>query len=216
MRIGVMGTGMVGNSIATKLVALGHEVTMGSRTADNEAAAEWVTADGSGASQGTFADAAAFGELLFNCTSRAASIDALSSANSGDLAGKTLIDVANALDRSGGMPPSLFVSNTDSLAEQIQRACPDARVVKALNTMNHEVMVDPAKVPGSHNVFVCGNDESAKTEAVELLRGFGWPADDIVDLGDLSAARGTEAYLLLWLRLWGTFQTGHLNIKVVS
>lgn len=216
MRVGVLGTGMVGKSIATKLVSLDHEVMMGSRTADNEAGAEWVAAAGSGASHGTFADAAAFGELLFNCTSGAASVEALSSADAEDLVGKTLVDVANPLDFSQGMPPSLLVSNTDSLAERIQRAFPDARVVKALNTMNHEVMVDPAKVPGSHNVFVCGNDESAKTKAVELLHSFGWPADDIVDLGDLSAARGTEAYLLLWLRLWGTFQTGHLNIKVVS
>lgn len=215
MRIGVLGTGMVGRSIATKLVELGHEVMVGSRTADNESAAEWVAASGSGASQGTFADAVAFAELVFNCTSGAASVDALSSADSQDLAEKTLIDVANPLDFSQGMPPSLLVSNTDSLAEQIQRAFPDARVVKTLNTVNHEVMADPSKVPGRHNVFVCGNDESAKAETVELVRSFGWAAEDIIDLGDLSAARGTEAYLLLWLRLWGAFQTGHLNIKVV-
>lgn len=215
MRIGVLGTGMVGRSLATKLVELDHEVMMGSRTADNESAAEWVASAGSGASQGTFADAAAFGALLFNCTSGAASIEALSLAHAQDLAGKTLIDVTNPLDFSQGMPPTLFVSNTDSLAQQIQRAFPDARVVKTLNTVNHEVMVDPGRVPGRHDVFVCGNDKSAKAEVVELLRSFGWAAENIIDLGDISAARGTEAYLLLWLRLWGAFQTGHLNIKVV-
>ncbi len=113
------------------------------------------------------------------------------------------------------MPPSLFVCNTDSLAEQIQRSFPEARVVKTLNTVNHEVMVDPAKVPDGHDVFVCGNDETAKTEVVELLRSFGWPAEHIVDLGDISAARGTEAYLLLWLRLRGALGTGYFNVGVV-
>ena len=112
------------------------------------------------------------------------------------------------------MPPSLFVSSKDSLGEQIQRAFPEANVVKTLNTMNCEVMVDPSKVPGEHNVFVCGDDESAKRQVVELLVSFGWPANRIVDLGDITAARGTEAYLLLWLRFWGAFQTGYLNIEV--
>jgi len=131
------------------------------------------------------------------------------------LARKTLVDVANPLDFSQGMPPRLFICNTDSLAEQIQRAFPDARVVNTLNTINCEVMVDPAKVPREHDVFVCGNDAAAKAQVVELLRSFGWPAERIHDLGDISAARGTEAYLLLWLRLRGTLQTGHFNIKVV-
>jgi len=215
MRIGVLGTGMVRKTIATKLVALDHEVMMGSRTADSETASEWVASAGAGASQGTFEDAAAFGELVFNCTSGTGSLEALEMAGAEHLARKTLVDVANPLDFSHGMPPSLVVSNTDSLGEQIQRAFPDARVVKALNTVNHEVMVDPEKVPGEHDVFVCGNDETATAEVVELLRSFGWAVENIVDLGDISAARGTEAYLLLWLRLRGAFQTGHLNIKVL-
>lgn len=215
MRIGVLGTGMVGATIATKLVGLGHEVMMGSRTADNEQAAEWASAAGSGASQGTFAEAAGFGELLFNCTAGGGSLDALGSASPEDLAGKVLIDVANPLDFSQGMPPSLLVSNTDSLGEQIQRAFPDARVVKALNTMSCEVMVDPTKVPGEHDVFISGNDAAAKVEVIDLLQGFGWSAERVVDLGDISSARGTEMYLPLWLRLWGALQTGHFNIKVV-
>ena len=215
MRIGVLGTGMVGKTIATKLVGLGHAVMMGSRTADHEGAAEWVASTGQGASQGTFADAAAYGELLFNCTAGAASIEALGTAGSENLAGKTLVDVSNPLDFSQGMPPSLFVCNTDSLAEQIQRAFPEARVVKTLNTVNHEVMVDPSKVPGEHDVFVCGNDDAAKREVVELLRSFGWPTEHIVDLRDISGARGTEAYLLLWLRLRGTLGMGSFNVGVV-
>ena len=214
MRIGVLGTGMVGAAIATKLVELGHEVMMGSRTTGNEQALEWVAAAGAGASQGTFADAAAHGEIVFNCTAGEASLAAIGSAAPGDLAGKVLVDVANPLDHSHGMPPGLFTSSFDSLGEQIQRALPDARVVKALNTVNCEVMVDPAKVPGEHDVFVCGNDESAKTTVRELLESFGWPADHILDLGDITAARGTEAYLLLWIRLWGALGTGHFNVKV--
>ncbi len=206
---------MVGTTIASKLVGLGHEVRMGSRTADNERAAEWARAAGANASQGTFADAAAFGELLFNCTAGTASLHALGAAGAENLASKTLVDVSNPLDFSRGMPPSLFVCSTDSLAEQIQRAFPDARVVKALNTIGCEVMVDPARVPGGHHVFVCGNDDGAKSQVVELLESFGWPRDRILDLGDLTAARGTEAYLLLWLRLWGALDTRFLNIEVV-
>jgi 8-hydroxy-5-deazaflavin:NADPH oxidoreductase len=214
MKMGVLGTGMVGKTIATRLVGLGHEVTMGSRTADNEAAAEWAAGAGELAAHGTFADAAAFGELVLNCTAGAGSLDALRAADGG-LAGKVLIDVANPLDFSQGMPPTLFVSSTDSLGERIQLAFPDVKVVKALNTMNCEVMVDPALVPGGHNVFVCGNDESAKAQARELLHSFGWPEGSIMDLGDISAARGTEGYLPLWLRLWGALGTGHFNIQVV-
>jgi len=214
MRIGVFGTGMVGAAIATKLVEVGHEVTMGSRTNGNEQALEWVASAGAGASQGTFADAAAHGEIVFNCTAGEASLAAIGSVETGDLAGKVLVDVANPLDHTQGMPPGLFTTSFDSLGEQIQRAFPDARVVKALNTVNCEVMVDPAKVPGEHDVFVCGNDESAKTTVRELLESFGWPADHILDLGDITAARGMEAYLLLWIRLWGALGTGHFNVKV--
>ena len=216
MRIGVLGTGMVGKTIATKLVGLGNEVMMGSRTSDNEQAAGWVAAAGSGASQGTFADATGFGEMLFNCTSGAGSLDALRSAGAGSLAGKVLIDVANPLDFSQGMPPSLLVCNTDSLGEQIQRTFPDTCVVKALNTMNCDVMVAPARVPGEHDVFVAGNDQAAKAQVRELLQSFGWPDERIIDLGDITAARATEMYVALWLRLWGALQTADFNIRVVK
>ena len=215
MRMGVLGTGMVGRAIATKLADLGHEVKMGSRTAANESAAEWVASAGAGASQGTFADAAAHGEVVFNCTAGEASLAALESAGAENLAGKVLVDVSNALDHSRGMPPGLFTSSFDSLGEQIQRAFPDTRVVKALNTVNCEVMVEPSKVPGEHDVFLCGDDEAAKARVVELLQSFGWPLERVVDLGDLSSARGMEAYLLLWIRLWGALGTGHFNVRVV-
>lgn len=213
MRIGILGTGMVGKAIGTKLIQLGHEVKMGSRTANNEKAAEWVKANGAHASQGTFSDAAAFGEMLFNCTSGMASLDALRSAGEKNLNGKVLIDVSNALDFSKGMPPSLFVCNTDSLAEQIQRTFPNAKVVKALNTMNCSLMVNPSLIPGEHDVFLCGNDAGAKTKVKELLKSFGWKMP--IDLGDLTGARGMEMILPLWLRLMGTYQSPNFNYKIV-
>ena len=215
MRIGVLGTGMVGQTIASKLVGLGHEVRMGSRTAGNEKAAEWVEAAGGNASQGTFADAAEFGELLFNCTAGGASLEALEQAGEPALAGKVLVDVANTLDFSHGRPPTLTVCNTDSLGEQIQRRFPQTRVVKALNTVNCQVMVDPGLVSGDHDVFLCGDDEGAKGEVVSLLESFGWKAEQVVDLGGIGASRGTEMYLALWVRLIGTVGSPHFNVKVV-
>jgi len=217
MRIGVLGTGMVGRAIGSKLVALGHEVRMGSRTPDNEKAADWVSSTGAGAaaSQGTFADTADFGELVINCTSGGASLQALSAAGAEHLAGKVLVDVANTLDFSQGPPPSLLVTTKESLGEQIQEAFPEARVVKTLNTVNCDVMVDPSRVPGEHDIFVSGNDDAAKATVRELLESFGWGTDRIVDLGDISTARGPELYIVLWLRLFGLFGDSQFNIEVV-
>jgi predicted dinucleotide-binding enzyme len=213
MKIGVLGTGMVGATIASKLVALEHEVKMGSRTAGNAKASEWARKMGARASEGTFTDAAAFGEIVFNCTSGAGALDAVKSAGSA-LAGKVLVDVANPLDFSKGMPPTLLVSNTDSLGEQIQRALPETNVVKALNTVNCQVMVDPARVAGGdHDLFVCGNDAAAKGRVTELLREFGWKS--VHDIGDISGARATESYLHLWVRLYGSLKTADFNVRVV-
>jgi 8-hydroxy-5-deazaflavin:NADPH oxidoreductase len=214
MRIAVLGTGSVGRTIATKLVELGHEVTMGSRSAESDALREWLDEAGEGADGGTFADAAAGSELVFNCTAGGASLDALAAAGAGNLAGKVLIDVANPLDFSQGMPPTLTVCNDDSLGERIQAAFPGARVVKALNTVNAGVMTDPGRLPDAHNVFVCGNDEEAKATVRELVQSFGWPPEAIVDLGEIGAARGTEMYLPLWLRLMGALGTAEFNIQI--
>ncbi|WP_428265250.1 NADPH-dependent F420 reductase [Haliangium sp.] len=215
MKIAVFGTGMVGQTLGTKLAALGHEVTMGSRTADNEKAAAWVAKAGGAAAQGTFADAAKGADVIFNCTLGSAALDVLGAAGADNLAGKILVDITNPLDFSKGMPPSLFVFGDDSLAEQIQRAYPDTKVVKALNTINADVMVDPARLGTDHDTFVCGNDAEAKAAVVKILReGFGWSS--VIDLGDLSNARGTEAYLLLWVRLWQALGTADFNIKIVK
>jgi predicted dinucleotide-binding enzyme len=215
MNVGVLGTGVVGSAIGSRLVDLGHAVKMGSREAGNEKAREWVGDAGPNASEGSFADAAAFGELVFNCTAGEHSIAALEMAGAANLAGKVLVDVANVLDFSGGRPPAVGVGTKDPLGEQIQRAFPDVKVVKALNTMNCNVMVYPSRVPGSHDVFVCGEDADAKAQVAGVLREFGWPAEHIVDLGGISAARGTELYVALWLNLWGVVGSGEFNIALV-
>lgn len=215
MKQAVLGTGMVGNAIASKLVALGHEVKMGSRTANNEAAAKWASGAGASASHGTFADAAAFGEIVWNCTQGAHALAVLEAAGKQNLAGKILIDISNPLDFSKGMPPSLLTTSTDSVGEQIQRAFPDVKVVKTLNTVNCNVMVDPSRVAGGdHDMFVSGNDAAAKGRVIEILKGwFGWKS--VIDLGDITTARGTEHYLPLWIRLWGALGTADFNVKIV-
>jgi predicted dinucleotide-binding enzyme len=216
MRIGVLGTGVVGRTLASALLEGGHDVRMGSRAAGNQQAVAWVAEAGDRASEGTFADAAGFGELVVNATAGAASLDALDAAGAEQLAGKVLVDVSNPLDLSAGMPPTLTVCNDDSLGERIQRAFADVHVVKTLNTVTAAVMVQPDLVPGRHTVFVCGDDSGAKAQVGELLQDFGWPADAILDLGDISAARGMEMYLPLWLRLYGATGGAILNVEVRS
>jgi predicted dinucleotide-binding enzyme len=216
MKIAVFGTGMVGETIGNKLIGLGHEVMMGSRSASNEKALAWATKAAKGSSVGTFADAAAFGEVGFNCTSGSGALAALTSAGQDPLRGKLVIDISNPLDFSKGFPPSLSVVNTDSLGEQLQRALPETHFVKTLNTVNCNLMVDPGQLAGGdHSMFMCGNDNGAKGRAREILTGwFGWK--DVIDLGDISMARGTEMYLPLWVRLYGALQTPAFNIKVVK
>ncbi|HLL00510.1 MAG TPA: NAD(P)-binding domain-containing protein [Myxococcaceae bacterium] len=215
MKIGILGTGMVGSTLGNKLVSLGHEVKMGSRTANNEKAVAWAQGAGAKASQGTFADAASHGELVFVCTQGAGTLDALHAAGAQHLKGKILIDLSNPLDFSKGMPPTLFAGNTDSLGERIQAAFPDTRVVKTLNTVAADVMVDPGKVNGGdHDMFVSGNDAAAKATVGEFLKTqFGWK--NVHDLGDITTARGTESYLPLWIRLWGALKTPMFNVKIV-
>ena len=214
MKIGVLGTGSVGRAIAGKLLELGHELTMGSRWAESEALLEWLAEADESAHGGTFAEAAAAGELLFNCTAGEASLDALAAAGAENLAGKILVDVANPLDFSRGMPPTLSVCNDDSLGERIQAAFPDAKVVKALNTVGNQVMIDPGRLPGAHNLFICGEDSEAKATVTALLAEFGWPRGSAIDLGGIEAARGTEMYLPLWLRLMGALDTADFNVQV--
>jgi 8-hydroxy-5-deazaflavin:NADPH oxidoreductase len=219
MKIAVLGTGMVGDTIGSRLIELGHEVKMGSRTPDNEKAKAFVAKNEGKASSGTFADATAFGEIIFNCTAGAGSIEALKMAGEANLNGKIIVDIANPLDFSKGAPPSLIpsLSNTNSLAEEIQKTFPSARVVKTLNTMWCGLMVNPAMINGGdHTNFISGNDAEAKQKVKALLNEFGWKNENLLDLGDISTARGSEAVLPIWLRIWNATQNGAFNFKVVS
>jgi len=190
----------VGQTLAAKLRELGHDVVIGTRAPRDGAV--------------SYAEAAGSAELVINATSGHVALDALEGAGSEKLAGKVLVDVSNALDFSDGFPPTVGVATDDSVAERIQRAYPEAKVVKTLNTVNNEVMVDPSKVPGDHVLFVCGNDEAAKAQVVELLGTFGWPGERIVDLGDVTGARAAELYVALWLRLMSGLGTPHFNISL--
>ena len=213
MNIGILGTGMVGRTLGSRLVEACHHVRLGARSPDNETARDWAAHTGHYASAGDFADAAGHGEIVINATSGEASLAALEQAGAATLAHKVLIDVANPLRHDeGGL--TLTVANTDSLGEQIQRAFPDARVVKALNTMNCQVMAHPGRVPGDHVVFTCGEDAEAKATVGALLGTIGWPDERIIDLGGIREARGTEAWLLLWLPLMKAFGTADFNVSV--
>jgi predicted dinucleotide-binding enzyme len=225
MKIAVLGTGMAGRALAGRLAELGHEVTVGTRDVaatmartepdrmGNPSYAAWAEAY-TAVALATFAGASGTAELIVNATSGGVSLAALEAAGAGNLAGKVLLDVSNPLDHSRGFPPTLLVKDTDSLGEQIQAAFPDLRVVKALNTVTAAVMVDPARLAGGrHTVFVAGNDAEAKKAVTALLHTFGHT--DVIDLGDITGARGCEMYLPLWIRLMGTLNTPYFNVKVV-
>lgn len=215
---GIFGTGVVGQTLGSKLLELGHHVRLGARDAANEHAAAWATAaqaDADGrASHGTFSDAAAFGDVLINATSGGGTPHAVDAAGNQNLAGKLLVDVSNPLDFSAGFPPSLSVPSNDSLAARLQRAHPDVKVVKALSTVTAGVMVDPGRVPGAHSLFIAGDDDEAKAEVRDLLASFGWPAGRVIDLGGIASARAIEAYVLLWVHLYSALGTADFNVEV--
>lgn len=213
----VLGTGSVGQTIAAKLIELGHNVMMGSRTMDNEKAVAFAASSPDRSFNGHFKKAALFSDIIFNCTQGVVSIDVLKSIGQENLQGKLLIDLSNPLDFSKGMPPTLSICNSNSLAEEIQREFPSLHVVKALNTTWSGIMVNPGLIGGGdHSTFVCGNDESAKLRVKDILISFGWLEKNILDLGDITAARGMEMYLPLWLRIWGATKSGVFNVKIVS
>jgi predicted dinucleotide-binding enzyme len=225
MRFAILGTGVVGKTMATRLAGLDHDVMVGTRDPQetlfrtdpdqygNPPFSAWQQ-EHPEVKLGTFGEAAAHGEMVLNATAGAVSLEVLRQAGEENLNSKILIDISNPLDFSKGMPPTLSVSNTDSLGEQIQRRFPEARVVKTLHTMNAYLMVDPTQLAGAdHTVFVSGDDAEAKSTVSELLRSFGWT--DIIDLGDITTARGTEMLLAVWLRLFGALQKPIFNFKIV-
>ncbi|HJS20959.1 MAG TPA: NAD(P)-binding domain-containing protein [Anaerolineales bacterium] len=215
MQIGVLGSGITGQTIGSKLVQLGHEVMLGSREEANPASVAWAKEEGGQhALYGTFMNAASFGEIIFNCTLGSASIDALQQAGEENLNGKILIDTSNPLDRTTDRW-TLTVCNDDSLGEQIQRMFPESKVVKTLNTVNANVMVDPAKLLERTHVFLSGDDIEAKAMVVRILRDwFGWK--DIIDLGGIETSRSVEMYVLLWHSLRNAISSQRFNIKVVT
>lgn len=224
MNIAVLGTGMVGQAIAGRLHELGHSVVMGTRDPQatlartepdqmgNPPFSAWHTAH-PGVGLATFAVAAAGAELVVNASPGAATLDVLGLAGAANLADKVLVDIANPLDFSAGFPPTLSVKDTDSLGEQVQRAFPQTKVVKALNTLTASLMVEPKTLGEPSTVFVSGDDEAAKATVIGILESFGH--DDVIDLGGIETARGTEMLLPLWLRLMGRLGTGRFNFKVV-
>jgi predicted dinucleotide-binding enzyme len=226
MKIGILGTGSVGQALAGRLVGLGHEVVIGTRnvadslartTPDNwgnPAIGTWVR-NNPAIKLVTFAEAAAFSDgLIIHAMNGHAAIESLKMAGEQNFNGKILLDITNPLDFSNGFPPSLFVSNTDSLGEQIQAAFPTLKVVKTLNTMSNPVMINPNIVPGEHSVFVSGNDAEAKAQVSALLQSFGWITNNIIDLGDITTARGTEQLLPIWVRLFGQLKTPMFNFHI--
>ncbi|MGW7406526.1 NADPH-dependent F420 reductase [Streptomyces sp. NPDC054833] len=213
MRYAVLGTGEVGRTLGGKLVRLGHEVTLGSRTKDNPAALEWAREAGAGASAGTFAEAAAAAEVIVNAVGGRVAQMALEAAGAANLDGKVVVDVSNPLAFEEGQL-RLDPVESDSVGERLQRAFPPARVVKTLNTVNCQVMVDPARVPGEHQMFLCGEDADAKEQVTALLGEFGWPAERVLDLGGIRAARSLEMYLPLWMNLMQSLGHADFNVQV--
>lgn len=213
-KIGIFGTGAVGRTIGTKMAELGYEVMMGSRTANNQKAVDWAMQYNK-ASNGTFEDVAKWADIIFNGTKGEITLDVFRMAGPENLRGKIVIDISNALDSSKGAPVPLIekYSNTNSLGEEIQRLVPEARIVKSLNMVNCDVMVDTSKCGGEASMFLCGNDEAAREKVKTILQQFGWK--DIIDLGDITGARGMEMILPLWLRTWGATKGYHFAFKIV-
>lgn len=226
MKIGILGTGMVAQTIAPKLTDFGHSVMIGTRNVETTLSntspnqygmppfSEWYKYQ-KNIKLGNFVETSAYGEVLMNCTSGGVSLDALKLCSTPNLCGKVLIDIANPLDFSKGFPPTLSVCNTDSLGEQIQKTFPELKVVKALNTLTASIMLNPSIVPGNHNLFICGNDADAKLTVVNLLKEFGWKEKSIIDLGDITNARATEMLLPIWVRLYGLFKSPMFNFGIV-
>jgi hypothetical protein len=199
MKIGILGSAGVGQSLATGFAANGHDVVMGSRNAGKKELKEFASKAEGKIAVRTLADAAAHGELLVLCTLGAAAEGAIDLAGPRHFDGKVVIDVTNPLDFSKGMPPSLFVVGTDSLGERIQRKVPKAKVVKCFNTVNQDTMIHPRMKEGLPDMVIAGDDDGAKKVVAGLLKEFGWAAP--IDIGGIQEARWLEAFTALWVRV---------------
>ena len=220
MKIGVLGTGVVGEAIASAIVQKGFNVRMGSRSASNEKAEAWMKKSNDHASVGDFNDAAAFGDILFLCLNGEHAMDAIDAIDEENVRGKIIVDITNPLDFSAGMPPRIIqdYGNSTSLGEEIQKALPHAHVVKTLNTVNYKLMVDARIVNGGdHHMFLCGNDADAKNKVKHfLVDNFHWKADHLLDLGSIQTARCIEAIVPFWVSVWQALGTPLFNFKIVQ
>jgi hypothetical protein len=213
MKVGVLGAGEVGRALGAGFASHGHQVMIGTRDPKQEKVRAWVTARGPAVSAGTFAETAAFGELLVLATSWEGTGSALGMAGHANFRGKVVIDVTNPLDFSGGVPPRLAVAGNDSGGETVQRWLPDALVVKAFNIVGNPHMVHPDFPGGPPDMFICGNDEAAKRAVTDVLKSFGW---GVIDLGGIASSRHLEAMAMVWILHY--FKTGNGNhaLKMLS
>ncbi len=230
MKISILGTGQVAQTLAEKFLSLSHQVMLGTRnvqaTLDRKATGDYGSTSYSDwqeknekATLGTFKEAAAFGEIIVNALNGSVTLDTLKAINVKDLENKILIDVANPLDFSKGFPPTLLqgLNNDNSLGEEIQKLLPATKIVKTFNTMYCGIMVNPQLLDdGNHINFICGNDDDAKATVKSLLNDFGWQKENILDLGDITNARGTESMLPVWIRIFGVKQTGMFNFSITK
>lgn len=220
MKIGILGTGSVGRTIGTAFIEKGHEVMLGSRSTTNEKAMSWVEANGVHARHGSFQETVEFAELICICLNGAFAVDVLQQAGPANFIDKIVIDVTNPLDFSNGMPPSLLsqYSNTWSLGEEIQQQLPGAKVVKALNTVTANLMVNAQLVNNAHHhLFICGNDVAAKNAVRELLaHNFHWKPEYILDFGSIQSARLTEGIVPFWVGAMQVLGTPMFNYLIVK
>ena len=200
-RVGVLGSGEVGRRLAAGFLSRGHDVMIGSRDPDKPELREWLAADGAGIEAGTFAQTAAHGELLVLAVLGDAAEKAIADAGPDNFSGKVVIDAMNPLDFSAGFPPKLSITGEDSLGERVQRALPDAKVVKAFNTIGNPYFVDPSFTEGQPTMLIAGNDEDAKRTVGDVLADFGWP--DPVDIGGIEGSRELEAICIAWVKIGG-------------
>ena len=215
MRIAVLGTGIVGRTLGSALVDSGHRVVMGSRNADNEHAMRWAGESGDRASVAEFATAVEGSEMVFLALPGLVAAEVVRNLPPASLAGVIVVDVTNPLDFSGGFPPTVLQPEGLSVAEHVQISHPQAKVLKALNTMNASVMVDPRQLSGHHILYLCGDDAGAKATLRDILVGWGWADEEVLDLGDITAARAMEGYLPLWLRTMQALDTSTFNVNIV-
>jgi 8-hydroxy-5-deazaflavin:NADPH oxidoreductase len=201
-RVGVLGSGDVGRRLASGFRSRGHDVMIGSRHPGKPELHEWLSGDGTGIAAGTFAEAAAHGELIVLAVLGSAAEEAIADAGPKNFGGKVVIDATNPLDFSGGFPPKLSVTGADSLGERVQRALPDAKVVKAFNTIGNPYFVDPSFSEGQPTMLIAGDDEGAKHTVRDVLADFGW--SDVVDIGGIEGSRELEAICIVWVKIGGT------------